>query len=66
LKRRVRRAELREVVALSLREEVSLGFRRMDRRISLGAYFFLSRSLNSVDADGLSPWFFWAISYSHD
>jgi len=39
---------LREVVALSLREEVSLGFRRMDRRISLGADLFLSTSLNSL------------------
>jgi len=44
----VRRAELREVVALSLREEVSLGFRRMDRRISLDTDSFLSTSLNSL------------------
>ena len=29
-------------------EEVSLGFRRMDRRISLGADLFLSTSLNSL------------------
>ena len=37
---------MREWVALSLREEVSLGFRRMDRRISLGVHSFLSTSLN--------------------
>jgi len=41
----VRRAELREVVASSFCEEVSLGFRRMDRRISLDADSFLSTSI---------------------
>ena len=53
------------MVASSLREEVSLGFRRVDRRISLGADLFLSTSLNSLT---------WMIgrrgssgpSYSHD
>ena len=36
------------MVASSLRGEVSLGFRRVDRRISLGADLFLSTSLNSL------------------